>query len=812
MKPLNKMNEKNGSFSFTKLNNRNYSAWAFKMKMYLMKENCWKPIEHVGEFDEPLGVEDIKAWNHIILGIDDDQHVHVDETTGGREAWIKLKSVHVQVNRAMRVRVLRSLFETRLQKDSTVSMEEHLQKLLEGLSRLTEIGYKLKNDMAVSIILASLGSDYEQLVQALETWDDEHLTIEVVRSKLLDEWQRKQQYRALEGEETALQSTRKDLVCFGCGKKGHIKKYCRSLYKSATGNQANAARFAFSAVEQRVAKRKKKIVYRICYHCREAGHQSDSCPSKSVLKRNSEIESVQSAKMERLNNMYSFVSLNENNPLFQNWIIDSGASSHMCSDRNLFSDIQFGSFGDITIASGDKISAKGQGTVTLCVGLTDKRLEIILLNVLYVPNLETNLMSVKKITEKGFSVNFSKYGCHLNGGGASHKIGQYSNGVYELLQPKFHRAAAVRTTLCVHEWHRRLAHRHLGDVKKLSDTGIKFKSCKCSDLCDACIKGKMSRKPFPQVAEKKTERLQCIVSDLCGPMQVESVGKSKYFITFTDLFSGYTETNFMRSKDETTEKVIQFVEKLKTALNDKPKIFRSDRGKEYMNHRLQSYFKKEGIKFESTVAYSPQQNGVSERKNRTLVEAARTMLISSSLPKKYWAEAVHNATYTFNRIPRNEKTPYELMFNKTAHCEFREFGCDVYVMFPYEKRRKLDNKAEIMKFLGCDENSKGFRVLGLNGAIKISRDVTFADCQTNQNEVNAESCDLDPTADVFDASYEKEEDQTDSDETLTEENSESESDHEEDQVIDNTVVSISDDSVFESINGSAPATPTSTLR
>lgn len=124
---------------------------------------------------------------------------------------------------------------------------------------------------------------------------------------------------------------------------------------------------------------------------------------------------------------------------------------------------------------------------------------------------------------------------------------------------------------------------------------------------------------------------------------------------------------------------------------------------------------------------TPQQNGVSERKNRTLVEAARTMLAGSDLPRKFWAEAVSHAVNTFNRIIKRDKnaTPHELFFNKKPSFDFREFGCDVFVMTPDAMRRKLDDKAVKMRFLGFDFNSKAYRVLSPSGAIKISRDVRF---------------------------------------------------------------------------------------
>jgi hypothetical protein len=126
--------------------------------------------------------------------------------------------------------------------------------------------------------------------------------------------------------------------------------------------------------------------------------------------------------------------------------------------------------------------------------------------------------------------------------------------------------------LCVHDYHKILAHRNSNDVKRMSLYGIKFKKCTCSDLCDACVKGKMSRSPFPKQSETERDRFECIVSDICGPLQTESLGKSKYFVTFIDSYSRYTEIEFMKTRDELPEKAMQFIEKLKTQFGQKPKI------------------------------------------------------------------------------------------------------------------------------------------------------------------------------------------------------------------------------------------------
>lgn len=738
------------SFSFEKLNNHNYSTWAFRMKHFLMKEGIFNQLEKAGDLSEKETEADSKAFNYIALAVENNQLCYVIKCTTGREAWKKLRSVHIQTSLTAQIRIMRNLFMTRLSDD--VTMQQHLQKVFDSFNQLSEAGFTFENNVSVAIVLSSLSADYEPLITALEAWDANKLTLEAVRSKLLDEYSRKDASNSDVTTESALKADQAKRVCSYCGKFGHSESYYRSKKQQLTGKkrnegQAHLASVAFVAIERRIAERKRSELAvntdnypiastssawqrqvvgnnqafvssensrqrnRRCYHCNETGHESASCSQpkiKSVISKTDEINpKTQSAKMLRLSKMYQNVLLDPDNS-FQNFILDSGCSSHMCCDKKLFSTFKSGFYGEVTIASGDTINAQGIGSIKVIVGNIDKPIEIILLNVLYIPNLHTNLLSIQKITQRGFSIVFTSTECLLKFNAEIYLIGKVENGLYRLNQPRHNCAAATENAVCVHDWHARMAHRHLGDVRRMGNVGINIKSCNCDNTCEPCIRGKMSRLSFPKIAEPKTHRLECIVSDLCGPMQTESSGRSKYFITFTDLFSGYTEVAFMQKKSDACSKIIEFIERTTTATKIVPTIFRSDRGTEFTNSRLQNYFSSKGIRFECTAPYTPQQNGVSERKNRTLVEAARTMLIESDLPKKFWAEAVNHAANTFNRIVKSEGTvtPFELFFNKKPSLEFRQFGCEVYVMTPDSQRRKLDNKAEKMRFVGFDYNQK----------------------------------------------------------------------------------------------------------
>ncbi|GJU88326.1 putative ribonuclease H-like domain-containing protein [Tanacetum coccineum] len=153
---------------------------------------------------------------------------------------------------------------------------------------------------------------------------------------------------------------------------------------------------------------------------------------------------------------------------------------------------------------------------------------------------------------------------------------------------------------------------------------------------------------------------------------------------------------------------------LENQLNHNVKIIRCDNGTEFKNHAMNEFCAKKGIKREFSVARTPQQNGVAERKNRTLIEAARTMLADSLLPIPFWAEAVNTACYVLNRVlvtkPQN-KTPYELLIGKSPSISFmRPFGCPLTILNTLDSLGKFDGKSDEGYLLGYSTTSKAFRV------------------------------------------------------------------------------------------------------
>ncbi|GJT34671.1 retrovirus-related pol polyprotein from transposon TNT 1-94 [Tanacetum coccineum] len=268
-------------------------------------------------------------------------------------------------------------------------------------------------------------------------------------------------------------------------------------------------------------------------------------------------------------------------------------------------------------------------------------------------------------------------------------------------------------------WHRRLSHLNFCAINHLARHGLvrglpKLKSEK-DHLCSACAIGKSKKKPHkPKSEDTNQEKLYLLHMDLCGPMRVASVNGKKYILVIVDDYSRFTWVKFLRSKDEAPDFIIKFLKMIQVRLKVPVRRIRTDNGTEFVNQTLREYYEKVGISHETSVARSPQQNGVVERRNRTLIEAARTMLIYAKALLFLWAEAVATACYTQNRSIirlRHGKTPYELLHDKPPDLSFfHVFGALCYPTNDSENLGKLQPKADIGIFIGYAPTKKAFRI------------------------------------------------------------------------------------------------------
>ncbi|GKC57057.1 putative ribonuclease H-like domain-containing protein, partial [Tanacetum coccineum] len=263
------------------------------------------------------------------------------------------------------------------------------------------------------------------------------------------------------------------------------------------------------------------------------------------------------------------------------------------------------------------------------------------------------------------------------------------------------------------KWHRRLGHVNFKNLNKLVKgnlvRGLPSKIFQNDHTCVACQKGKQHKASCKaKIVSSISQPLQLLHMDLFGPTSVRSINHKTYCLVITDDFSRFSWVFFLRTKDETSGILKDFIRQIENQLNQKVKTIRCDNGTEFKNRDIIELCGSKGIKREYSNARTPQQNGVAKRKNMTLIEAARTMLADSFLPNTFWAEAVSTACYVLNRVlvtkPQN-KTPYELITGKIPIISYiRPFGCHVTILNTIDHLGKFKGKSDEWFLVGKGPN------------------------------------------------------------------------------------------------------------
>jgi hypothetical protein len=230
---------------------------------------------------------------------------------------------------------------------------------------------------------------------------------------------------------------------------------------------------------------------------------------------------------------------------------------------------------------------------------------------LYVPDLRSNLLSVAKMTEHGFEVIFRRNEAIVTNPdtGENVIVARRDKDMYyidELSEESRVSQTRSQIPMSLQEWHERFGHLNEKDLKniirKQKVDGIDIKADEALPVCETCVKGKQTRKPFTRSVSQSTELLELVHTDVCGPMHVNSLAGSRYFVTFIDDKSRWCEVYFMKKKSEVIEKFKEYQSLVEKKTERK---IRSDNGTEYTSHYLKDFLKQEGIRHELTVEYTP---------------------------------------------------------------------------------------------------------------------------------------------------------------------------------------------------------------
>lgn len=678
----------------------NYNSWRFQMKQILVLEGLFNVIKGT----DTDATRNERALARISLSVNNALVHNISSETSAKSAWEKLEKIFHDRGLYRRVLLLRKLHRMEFKS----SMTDYIDNVMSIVEQLGEIGRNIDDAEIAEILLSGLPTEYDTLVSNMETLSiGSSLNSEAVRSRLLQEEHRKNGTTESSDSTYYTQSSgsstfKKKMVCHYCKKRGHTKAKC---FKR---------------------KRDEK---------RDGDHHSMAVTETALYARSSD------------------------------FILDSGCTSHMTNNKELLRNFKM-TDSKIVVANNNSMQCLGKGDLSI---LSHKNVKCNLTDVLYVPNLASNLLSISKITEKGHVVIFNSKDCKImNSDGNCIATGEKVGGLFILkgsvcqvaeicsqvmkehsasLQERVQRAtsateAAVPTRL----WHRRLGHLSMKGMCSLKNSNIINFSDTELGVCVPCLEGKQAALPFPVgKAKRATQLLELIHTDVCGPMPVCSWGGARYFVTFTDDLSRKTFSYLMKNKSEVFSHFLSFKALVEKQTNLRIKCIRSDGGKEYCNDKFSKYLKDEGIVHQVTVPYTPQQNGVSERLNRTLMDKVRCMLQHSGLCQQYWGEAVMTAVYLKNRSPSDAlagRIPEEVWTGSSVDLShLRVFGCIAYSRIPVQKRTKLDVKSKMFIFVGYSECTKGYRLCSPTDPTRItmSRDVIFLEDRFYKNDIA--SCD-----------------------------------------------------------------------
>ncbi|CAN1142556.1 Retrovirus-related Pol polyprotein from transposon TNT 1-94 [Linum perenne] len=704
-----------------------------------------------------------QAMNLMYCALGREEFNRVSSCKSAKEIWDKLCVTYEGTNlvKSSRINMLKHEFEL-FQMNAGESIRDMCDRFQNIVNKLEALGKIYENEDLVRKILWSLPKQWRPKITAIEesknladiNLDELYgslITHEEVlkREEVMDE----PKVKKIIAFRTEVDPPDDDLDDYDDNELSLLSKHVSRLLKFRRDKRRNGSNWNKTKGAESESSKESKSLFKNggkmkkessvqtnsagCFNCGKLGHIKAECPWVKREKAfqatwdgtdsdedTSESEEVQAFMATTTNLKTSQETEHKLDVCYQSsvmtddWVLDSGCSHNMTGNRDLFHDLKQVNKGKVSFGDNSFSKIIGIGSIKI----NDKTF---LNKVFLVEGLKHNLLSISQICGDTNRVIFESDLCYVESI-KDHKIlftGFRRGDIYVVNLIKMNNTKEI-CLLTVKEnerlaWHRKLGHVSIGILSKLSSLDLVKglpKLDKTKDFfCDACAKGKQTRSSFKSKSDiSSKDCLDLIHLDLFGPASSASLGGKSYVFVLVDDFSRYSWIFMLASKDETFSKFKNFVRRVQNEKNKIINEIRSDHGGEFENNDFETLCNDYGIRHNFSAPRTPQQNGVVERKNRTLVEIARTLLHDFGLPKIFWGEAVNTACYITNRAlvrSRIKKTPYEIWKGRKPNIGyFRPFGCKCFILNTKDQLGKFDAKSDEGIFLGYSDLSKAYRV------------------------------------------------------------------------------------------------------
>lgn len=505
--------------------------------------------------------------------------------------------------------------------------------------------------------------------------------------------------------------------CYNCNKMGHFSKHCKEPRKERKGQQQQVNLAKADGDEPTL------MLARAC--------TSDDEPTLLMARVDAPQQDTAGAD-EFVHLVEERVHLTREG--HDNDFLDTGASNHMTGHKEVFAELNAGVGGTVKFGDGSLVQIEGRGTVIFACKNGEHRA---MTDVYYIPRLKSNIVSLGQLDENGCSTLIEDGFLQLRDRKRRllARVRRGRNRLYvvtlDIAQPVCLAARRGDDAWC---WHARYGHLNFESLRKLASRGMVRGMPQIehvNQICDSCLAGKQRRTPFPQVAKYRAQKLlELVHGDICGAIKPATPAGNSYFLLLVDDYSRYMWLTLLKHKDEAAQAIQRFKARTEIESGNKLGTLRTDRGGEFTAHTFAAYCADQGVARQLTAPYSPQQNGVVERRNQSVVSTARSLLKAKGMPGRFWGEAVTTAVYLLNRSPTkslDNKTPFEVWHGFTPNVQYlRTFGCVAHVKPTKPHQSKLEDRSKPMVFIGYEQGSAAYRCYDPVGdRVHVTRDVVF---------------------------------------------------------------------------------------